>query len=120
MIRLFVVTAILFSLISAGLVAVKGRVQEMETRLVALQKGIQADRTTIRVLKAEWSHLNDPVRLKHLTDTHLTMVPVNPGQIASASALPFAEKDGSPLLAGQPPAARRPAAPEVASRRAEP
>ncbi len=123
MIRLFVVTTILFSLISAGLVAVKGRVQDMETRLVSLQKGIQTDRTAIRVLKAEWSHLNDPARLKHLSESHLSLVPVKPGQIAAAAALPFAEEGTAPRLAGEqtaPSAVRRPAAPEVASRRSEP
>jgi cell division protein FtsL len=120
MIRLFVATAILFSLVSAGLVAVKGRVQEMETRLATLQKGIQADRTAIRVLKAEWSHLNDPVRLKRLADAHLSLSPVNSGQIASVSALPFADEAASPRLAGRPAPAPRAAAPEIASRRSAP
>ncbi|WP_337996132.1 cell division protein FtsL [Oleispirillum naphthae] len=120
MIRLFVVTAFLFSLVSAGLVAVKSRVQEMETRLAALQADIKEDRTAVRVLKAEWSHLNDPARLKRLAETYLHLSPVNSGQIASVSALPYAAPDEAPRLAGEPRPAPRAAPPEVASRRTAP
>ena len=84
MIRLLVVTAFLFSVLSVGLVAVKTRVQDMETRLATLQRDIRADRDAIRVLKAEWSHLNDPVRLKRLADAYLKLSPVTSAQIASA------------------------------------
>jgi len=123
MIRLIVVTAVLFSVISVGLVAVKTRVQEMETRLSMLQRDIKDDRDAIRVLKAEWSHLNDPARLKRLADTYLKLAPVNSAQIASIKALPFREDDATPRLAGQPARPSKPApqgAPEVASRRTTP
>lgn len=122
MIRLIVATAFLFSVISVGLVAVKTRVQEMETRLSLLQRDIRDDRDAIRVLKAEWSHLNDPSRLKRLAETYLKLSPVNTAQIASIKALPFREDDAAPRLAGQParPAPQPQGAPEVASRRTTP
>jgi cell division protein FtsL len=123
MIRLIVFTAVLFSVISVGLVAVKTRVQEMETRLSLLQRDIKDDRDAIRVLKAEWSHLNDPQRLKRLAESYLKLAPVNTAQIASIKALPFREDDATPRLAGQPirPANPQPqGAPEVASRRTTP
>jgi cell division protein FtsL len=124
MIRLIVATAFLFSVISVGLVAVKTRVQEMETRLSMLQRDIKDDRDAIRVLKAEWSHLNDPTRLKRLAETYLKLAPVNSTQIASIKALPFRADDATPRLAGQPAPPARPAqpqgAPEVASRRTTP
>lgn len=124
MIRLIVATAFLFSVISVGLVAVKTRVQEMETRLSELQRDIRDDRDAIRVLKAEWSHLNDPARLKRLAEAYLKLSPVNTAQIASIKALPFREDDAAPRFAGQPAQPVRPAqpqgAPEVASRRTTP
>ncbi|MBN2752222.1 MAG: hypothetical protein JXQ84_05885 [Rhodospirillaceae bacterium] len=118
MIRLVVVTAFLFSVLSTGLVVVKSRVQDMETQLTALQKDIKEDRTAIRVLKAEWSHLNDPERLKRLAETYLHLAPATSGQIASISALPFTEEAERPRMARQPaPAAQRSGTPpEVASR----
>ncbi len=122
MIRLIVITAFLFSMVSAGLVAVKARVQDMENRLASLQTGIKSDRTAIRVLKAEWSYLNDPVRLQRLADSHLHLVPAKSSQISSISALPFADGTVGPRVAGQPAPATiaRPSAPEVASRRTAP
>lgn len=121
MIRLVVVTVFLFSVISVGLVAVKTRVQDMETRLSTLQREIKTDRDAIRVLKAEWSHLNDPSRLKRLAETYLKLSPVKSAQIASVNALPFAEETPQPRVAGQPGRAVRPETPpEVASRRSAP
>ncbi len=121
MIRLAVITVFLFSVISVGLVAVKTRVQEMETRLSVLQRDIRSDRDAIRVLKAEWSHLNDPTRLKRLADTYLKLSPVTSAQIASVKALPFAAEEPEPRAAQQParPSAP-PGPPEVASRRTTP
>lgn len=120
MIRLIVVTAFLFSLLSVGLVAVKSRVQDMETQLATLQSEIKEDRTAIRVLKAEWSHLNDPARLKRLAATYLHLAPVTTGQVASISALPYAEQDETPRFAGEQRPAPRAVPPEVASRRTAP
>jgi len=120
MIRLVVVTTLLFSILSAGLVAVKSRVQDMETRLATLQSNIKDDRTAIRVLKAEWSHLNDPARLKRLAQTYLHLSPVTSGQIASISALPYAEPDDTPRFAEEPQSAPKSVPPEVASRRSAP
>lgn len=116
MIRLFVFTAIFFSLISVGLVGVKTRVQELEGQLTALQTDIKNDRTAIRVLKAEWSHLNDPTRLQRLSDAYLHMSPVTTKQIASINALPFA--DDAPRVAERPAAPQ--SAPNRAARRADP
>lgn len=122
MIRLVVVTAFLFSVLSVGLVAVKTRVQEMETRLATLQRDIRADRDSIRVLKAEWSHLNDPARLKRLADAYLKLSPVTSAQIASVKALPFADPAEPEVRAAKQPArpAAPPGPPEVASRRTTP
>ncbi|SBV99833.1 putative Protein TonB [uncultured Alphaproteobacteria bacterium] len=122
MIRLLVVTAFLFSVLSVGLVAVKTRVQEMETRLSVLQRDIRSDRDAIRVLKAEWSHLNDPVRLKRLADAYLKLSPVTSAQIASVKALPFAAPDAPEARTANQPArpVPPPGPPEVASRRTAP
>ena len=62
--------------VGIGLFMVKYRVQNLEEQLVQLNRSIASDRESIRVLKAEWSHLNEPSRLKSLAGRHLGMVPV--------------------------------------------
>ena len=44
---------------------------------------------TIHVLKAEWSHLNNPSRLRKLANKHIALNPVQAEQIINYSALPF-------------------------------
>lgn len=62
--------------VGIGLFMVKYRVQDLEEQLVELNRSIARDRTAIRVLRAEWSHLNEPARLKALANRHLGMAPV--------------------------------------------
>lgn len=122
MIRLALVTVFLFSVISVGLLVLKSEVQEMESDLAKLQESIKSDRKAIRVLKAEWSHLNDPTRIKRLASTYLKLSPVSTDQIAPLEALPYSATDTMPSRrADQPaPAPRKPQfeliAPEIASR----
>ena len=49
--------------IGVGLFMVKYRVQDLEDQLVTLNREIARDRQAIQVLRAEWSHLNEPSRL---------------------------------------------------------
>jgi len=122
MIRIVLIAVFLFSVMSIGLLVLKSEVHQMEEELTQLHASIKSDRKTIRVLKAEWSHLNDPNRIRRLANTYLDLKPVAATQIASLAALPYSATETSPSRrSDQPaPAPRKPlfglGAPEVASR----
>ena len=78
--------------ISAGLYSVKHRVIELEGRLTEINRGIVRDQQAIHVLRAEWSYLNEPTRLRDLAARHLVMAPATGGQFATLDRLPMAEK----------------------------
>lgn len=74
--------------------AMKNMVQELENELHTINQDIQTDIKTIHVLKAEWSHLNTPSRLRHLAAKHIFLNPVKAEQIINYSALPFNYETG--------------------------
>jgi len=80
-------TTLLFLLLagalSIALFSVKYQVQDLEQELVDLNRSIIEERQSIHVLKAEWSHLNNPERLGILAERHLGMQPANPGRMTS-------------------------------------
>jgi len=84
---LFVLLAGAISLI---LFSVKYQVQDLEAELGAMERTIASDRRAIRVLKAEWSYLNNPARLRGLAERHLGLEPVKPGQYGGIDELPDA------------------------------
>ncbi|MBT7943062.1 MAG: energy transducer TonB, partial [Alphaproteobacteria bacterium] len=57
--------------LSLTLFVVKYQVQDLEGELVAYNRSITDDRQAIHVLKAEWSHLNQPARLRDLAERYL-------------------------------------------------
>jgi len=59
-----------------ALFVVKYQVQDLEDQLTAIDHQIVAERQTIHVLKAEWSHLNEPGRLRRLAVRYLGLVPL--------------------------------------------
>ncbi len=78
-------TTMLFILIagalSLALFSVKYRVQALEGELADLNRSINAEQQAVRVLKAEWSHLNNPDRLRGLAERHLGLDQVRPEQM---------------------------------------
>lgn len=88
---------ILWTLLAVGvgvvLFVVKYEVKDLEHRLAGLNTQIHSNQETIHILRAEWSYLNDPVRLRALSEKHLGMKPVTPNQVATLDTLP---KDGIP------------------------
>lgn len=76
-------------LIGFGSLVLKNTVQELEGQLNSINREIQDDIKTIHVLKAEWSHLNTPSRLRQLVAKHISLNPVQAEQIINYSALPF-------------------------------
>ncbi|HJO71807.1 MAG: hypothetical protein QF450_11855 [Rhodospirillales bacterium] len=83
-----IVSLLLAGVLSLALFALKYQVQDLEDELVELNRTIFADEEAIHVLKAEWSHLNDPRRLRSLARRHLGMKPVTPNQLATIADLP--------------------------------
>lgn len=91
--------------VGVGLFSVKHEVKDQEHRLTALNRDIQREQEAIHVLKAEWSYLNDPARLRALSEKHLGMRPVGPTQVASLDSI---ARPNSPALAAREPLAKAP------------
>ncbi len=75
--------------LSLALFSVKYQVQDLEEEFTDLNRSIIADQKAIHVLKAEWSHLNDPVRLRDLSARYLGLGPVEPEQLGHLDNLPL-------------------------------
>lgn len=76
--------------VGVGLFLLKYEVQSLEDRLAAVNGDIRRNQETIHILKAEWSYLNDPERLRDLNERHLGMKTFGTDQIVSVADLPFA------------------------------
>lgn len=89
--RLLRHTTFLSMLLAIGLglsvFIVKNKVNKLEQDLLVLERGVDGDQQAIHVLKAEWSHLNDPKRLRRLAEKHLGLVPVENEQVIAASSI---------------------------------
>lgn len=67
----------------------KNQVQNLENELASINRNIEEDVKTIHILKAEWSHLNNPSRLRALATKHISLNQVKAEQIINYSALPL-------------------------------
>lgn len=103
-------TTLLFVVLAVGLAlvlfSVKYEVQDLEVELSQVQRNIVGEQRALHVLTAEWSHLNEPARLRRLAERHLDLAPVTPRQIVSFASLPqrAAPVDGAALAAHVPAA----------------
>ncbi len=77
------------AVICFGSLALKNNVQKLEKELNSINNSIQSNIKNIHILKAEWSHLNTPSRLRELAAKHILLNPVQAEQIINYSALPF-------------------------------
>lgn len=84
------VMVILWSMLAAGvgvsLFLLKHEVRSLEEELGDITRQIRTGDESIHVLKAEWSYLNDPGRLRRLAEAHLDLQPLKPEQITTAAA----------------------------------
>jgi len=80
-------TTVLCLVLAVGLALVlffvKYEVQSLERELSEINRVLAEDRKAVHVLKAEWSHLTDPDRLRRLAQRHLEIVPVEPSQLGT-------------------------------------
>lgn len=82
---------LLAGVLSFGLYVVKHRVIALESRLNEINRGIARDMQAIHVLRAEWSYLNEPARLRDLAGRHLGMAPATGLQFGTVAGLPMTE-----------------------------
>ena len=95
-----VVWFVILALLGVGLFQVKYAVQAKERELKTVNRQITADRQVLRVLEAEWSYLNDPVRLADLARRHTDLTPAMASQIADFSVL--RERPAEPAVPADP------------------
>jgi len=78
------------------------RVKSQERELASLKAAIVSEQEAIRVLKAEWSYLNQPERLQTLAREHLPLTPTGASQIVVLASLPLkaasAPSDAPPVI----------------------
>jgi hypothetical protein len=72
------------------------RVKAQEQALVSMSAQIAREAEQIRVLKAEWSYLNQPDRLQALARRHLALAPTGASQIVVLTSLPIRSDAMSP------------------------
>ena len=80
----------LTSFVGVGMFVLKNQVQSLEGELNRINLSIQEDVKSIHVLRAEWSHLNSPQRLRNLAEKHISLNSARAEQIINFSELPFA------------------------------
>ena len=84
-------TRLLWPLLFAGMVFavyhLKAQVEEREKDLARAQRAVETEREAIQMLRAEWSYLNQPERLRRLGAARLELQPVVARQMSSLDRL---------------------------------
>ncbi len=84
---ILIISSALCCLVAVALFKIKYDVIDCEKKILKLNKSIKKTTKTIHVLKAEWAFLNNPERLKKLSDKYLKMTPVRGNQMATPKSL---------------------------------
>ncbi|GBF26114.1 cell division protein FtsL [bacterium MnTg02] len=93
MLRLLnVVAVVLAGAFAFFLYSMKFETRTLESRTVELARKIKAERQSIAILKAEWSHLSRPERIERLARTHLGLRPLEVRQISELKYLRLPER----------------------------
>jgi hypothetical protein len=107
-------TLAIFSLIgtAAWAYSIKYETIYYAEQVKKLEKRLDRERDAITVLRAEWQHINKPMRLQILADRHLQLQALQATQITKAGDLPTKPKEQDSignkldqLLTGTVPAA---------------
>jgi hypothetical protein len=86
--RSMVLWVVLASSFGAAMFLIKHEVQVREAWLGTLRQEILASQQSIQVLRAEWSYLNQPVRIEALIRRHMDLRPTETAQIGDIDTLP--------------------------------
>ena len=77
---------LLLSLFIGGILfKVKHEVLAIEQKLSETVQQVRREKENIHILKAEWSHLNEPQRLKNLAEKFLDITQMKTNQISAVS-----------------------------------
>ena len=85
--RSTLLTTLLAASTGLALFVVKYQVQDLEDTLTEINREIASNQQAVHVLKAEWSHLNEPNRLRMLAARHLDLGPLESAQFTRPSDL---------------------------------
>jgi hypothetical protein len=85
-----------------GLYVVKYRVQGLHEQVMQTERSLREEKEAMHVLEAEWTYLNRPERLRHLTEKYLTLQPADPKQIAELDSLPMRGEEPRQVAQEQP------------------
>lgn len=69
--------------VGLGLFQLKYQVEALEKQYRHTRGLLKESEESIHVLKAEWTHLNEPKRLQELTEKHLKIEPIKAAQFVS-------------------------------------
>lgn len=90
MIRAFNIVLVLAVIgLSIGLYDIKYRAEIAETRAERIERDIAHEQESIRVLRAEWSYLNQPERLQELARRYTALEPLQASQIGTFADVPL-------------------------------
>lgn len=100
-IKVIIFTMVIVIVTAVGMFTLKNQVQVLEKELNNINISIKNDVQTIHILKAEWSHLNTPQRLRSLAAKYIDLNPVRAEQIINYSELPFMHSESDRRLLAQ-------------------
>ncbi|MBM86724.1 MAG: hypothetical protein CMM47_11985 [Rhodospirillaceae bacterium] len=86
--RSVVLWLVLAGCFGVSMFLIKQEVQQRESRLDQLNRELLENQEAIRVLRAEWSYLNRPVRIEALIRRHLELRPTEISQRGVFESLP--------------------------------
>lgn len=78
--------------LSIGLYDIKYRAEAAEKRARQAERDIASEQEGIRVLRAEWSYLNQPERVQELAQRYTKLEALKASQIGSFSDVPMPHK----------------------------
>lgn len=78
--------------LSIGLYDIKYRAEIAETKATKIEREIVTEQESIRVLRAEWSYLNQPQRMQELAKRYMKLEPLQPAQIGTFDDVPMPRK----------------------------
>jgi hypothetical protein len=82
--------------VSVALYHIKYETSATARQVVELREQVAAERDLVSVLRAEWSHLNQPARLQDLAMRHLQLVPITVDQMVTLQELPARPREAEP------------------------
>ncbi|MEQ8666389.1 MAG: hypothetical protein RIC16_11765 [Rhodospirillales bacterium] len=87
------------ALLAVFVFAIKYEVQDLEAEFSRLSRSIERERQAIHVLTAEWSHLNEPARLRALARDQLGLDQISVDRLRALDRVPLR---AVPELIGDP------------------